>query len=203
MKLFRNRKNQKSELNQKNEETTELTHELLEALIDSSEKEIVFLCIGSDRAVVDSLAPLVGTMLKEKNFPYCVYGTLNAPVHALNLEIVLEKIHFEFDNCLLLVLDACIGKKEEVGTVFLKTGPLYPGKAIGNQLPPVGDYHLLAVVNYWDEHTYENYLTDTRLVTIYEMAKRTSELLLKVASTIQEKLKKVNQPTLYFQKEVG
>ena len=49
-------------------------------------RELVFLCIGSDRITGDSLGPLIGYQLS----PYCsrvfhVYGTLDDPVHALNL----------------------------------------------------------------------------------------------------------------------
>ena len=46
-------------------------------------RELVFLCIGSDRITGDSLGPLIGYQLS----PYCsrifhVYGTLDDPVHA-------------------------------------------------------------------------------------------------------------------------
>jgi putative sporulation protein YyaC len=192
MKLFRRLKNEKLEHDEKNDEKTELTRVSLEELILSAEKEIAFLCIGSDRAIADSLGPLVGTMLKENNLPYPVYGTLKAPVHALNLEATLEEIRHGLSDHLLIVLDACIGQEEEVGTVFLKNGPLHPGLAIGNSLPPVGDFHLIAVVNYQDKNGFENYLTDTRLFTIYDMAKKTSELILAVAWSIKEKQKNAN-----------
>lgn len=187
MKLFRRGRNEKPEQDEKNNEMKKLTRASLEQLMLQADKEIVFLCIGSDLAIVDSVGPLIGTMLEENNLPYRVYGTLKAPVHALNLETTLKEIHQGLGEHLLIVLDACIGQEEEIGQVFLKTGPLYPGKAIGNPLPPVGDFHLIAVVNCHDRDTYEHYLTDTRLFTIYDMAKRTSELILTAAQDIQEK----------------
>ena len=61
-------------------------------------RELVFLCIGSDRITGDSLGPLIGYQLS----PYCsrvfhVYGTLDDPVHALNLpdriSYILSLIH--------------------------------------------------------------------------------------------------------------
>ena len=55
--------------------------------------EIVFLCIGSDRATGDCLGPYVGWHLSQQKLPgVFVYGTLNAPVHALNLEQSLKHI---------------------------------------------------------------------------------------------------------------
>ena len=44
--------------------------------------EIVFLCIGSDRATGDCLGPYVGWHLSQQKLPgVFVYGTLNTPVH--------------------------------------------------------------------------------------------------------------------------
>lgn len=192
MKLFRKWKNEKTVFDEKDKVSIALTQDLLKGLLVNAGKEIAVLCIGSDKNIADSLGPLVGTMLKENNLPYPVYGTLEAPVHALNLEMTLEEIYQELDNHLLIVLDACIGQKEEIGTVFLRQGPLHPGIAIGNVLPPVGDFHLLAVVNYQNKKKHKNFLTDTRLFTIYDMAKRTSELILEVAQAIKEKKKNDN-----------
>ena len=57
------------------------------------EEELIFLCIGSDRATGDSLGPLIGHKLTQsRQFRYSVYGTLDQPVHAKNLEATLEKI---------------------------------------------------------------------------------------------------------------
>ncbi|NSJ87437.1 DUF1256 domain-containing protein [Blautia hansenii] len=58
-------------------------------LLTSCEKnfsELVILCIGSDRITGDSLGPLVGHSLSRFSLPHArVYGTLDRPVHALNL----------------------------------------------------------------------------------------------------------------------
>ena len=186
MKLFRKWKNEKTVFDEEDKVSIVLTQNSLKELLVSADKEIAVLCIGSDKNIADSLGPLVGTMLKENNLPYPVYGTLEAPVHALNLEIKLEEIYQELDHHLLIVLDACIGQKEEIGTVFLRQGPLHPGIAMGNVLPPVGDFHLLAVVNYQNKKQHKKFLTDTRLFTIYEMAKRTSELILEVAQAVKD-----------------
>lgn len=187
MKLFRKWKNGKTNFDEKDKASISLTQDSLEKLLVNADKEFAVLCIGSDRVIADSLGPLVGTMLKENNLPYPVYGTLDAPVHALNLETTIEEINQELDNYLLIVLDACIGQKEEVGTIYLRQGPLHPGIAIGNVLPPVGDFHLLAVVNYQNKKTGKNYLTNTRLFTVQDMAKRTAKLILEVAQAVKEK----------------
>ncbi|UOK59079.1 spore protease YyaC [Bacillus sp. OVS6] len=86
-------------------------------------QEIVFLCIGSDRYVGDSLGPLVGTMLLEHEIPYRVYGTLEEPVHAFNLKGILKKIQ-KPKKPLIISMDACLGDQGQVGSVSFNKGPL-------------------------------------------------------------------------------
>ena len=56
-------------------------------------RELVFLCIGSDRITGDSLGPLIGYQLS----PYCsrvfdVYGTLDDPVRHCSLRSMLRLV---------------------------------------------------------------------------------------------------------------
>lgn len=134
-------------------------------------KNIIFICVGSDRSVGDSLGPLVGTMLEENNLPYHVYGTLEEPIHAFNLEKTLKTITRHFQKPLIISIDAELGEKEQVGSVFLKEGPLVPGKALKKVLPEVGDYHITGVVNYLDPLPATQFLNDTRLHTVMKLAK--------------------------------
>ncbi|MBD1381088.1 spore protease YyaC [Bacillus sp. IB182487] len=145
-------------------------------------KDIVFLCIGSDRYVGDSLGPLVGTMLKESQLPYRVYGTLEEPVHAFNLKGILKEINKQFKKPLIFSIDACLGDKNQVGYVIFKEGPLAPGKALQKILPEVGDYHFKGIVNYIDPLPSSQFLNDTRLYTVMNLAK----VIFKVISKIEE-----------------
>lgn len=139
--------------------------------------EIVFLCIGSDRSTGDAYGPFVGTMLKEKQFPHHVFGTISEPVHAMNLENVLKDIHSRFTDPIIIGIDACLGDRHQIGSILLKEGPLIPGHAIGNPLPGVGDYHLKAVVNYLDPYYPADSLNTTRLDTVMNLSKITSTIL--------------------------
>ncbi|MGN7233739.1 spore protease YyaC [Priestia megaterium] len=134
-------------------------------------KNIVFLCIGSDRYVGDSLGPLVGTMLEENQVPYHIYGTLESPVHAFNLKTILKEINRKYKNPLIFSIDACLGEQSQVGLVIFKEGPLIPGKAVEKVLPKVGDYHIKGMVNYIDPLPTSQFLNDTRLYTVMNLAK--------------------------------
>ena len=54
---------------------------------------LLFLCIGTDRSTGDSLGPLIGYKLKERRMRNAkVLGTLEKPVHAMNLEEYLKLV---------------------------------------------------------------------------------------------------------------
>jgi len=109
---------------------------------------IVIACIGTDRSTGDSLGPLVGTFLSEKaNFPFFVYGTLDDPIHAVNLQEKLTEIKEKHQDSFIIAVDACLGRMKNVGTVQIADGPLKPGAGVNKQLPEIGDIHITGIVN--------------------------------------------------------
>lgn len=111
-------------------------------------KTLIFLCIGSDRATGDCLGPILGYKLSHsllKN--YTVYGTLDNPVHAKNLEETIETIKKNHLNPLIIAIDASLGTKAHIGYVTLGMGPLKPGAGVDKNLPYVGDIFVTGIVN--------------------------------------------------------
>lgn len=109
---------------------------------------IVIACIGTDRSTGDCLGPLVGTFLSEKaNFPFFVYGTLDDPIHAVNLQEKLTEIKEKHQNAFIVAVDACLGRMKNVGTIQIADGPLKPGAGVNKQLPEIGDIHITGIVN--------------------------------------------------------
>jgi len=134
------------------------------------EREIVVLCIGTDRSTGDSLGPLVGTRLVGLGVPGAtVYGTLASPVHAANLVQILTDINSRHVNPFVVALDACLGRTDRVGYINVRPGQIYPGSAVKKELPPVGELHISGVVNVagFLEHLV---LQNTRLYLVYQMA---------------------------------
>lgn len=167
-----------------NDKNTGNLASIMKEIIRSSgykNEDIIFLCIGSDRSVGDSLGPLVGTMLKEHNVPYQVYGTLETPVHAFNLKDKLKEIKRQFKRKLIFSIDASLGEQSQVGHVLFKEGPLVPGKALKKVLPEVGDYHFSGVVNYIDPLPTMQFLNDTRLYTVMNLAKTIVNIIVQSA----------------------
>ncbi len=75
--------------------SSELAH-LLKKCISKTDhpwEDIIFICIGSDRITGDSLGPLIGHQLSRQSWKNIhVYGTLDYPVHALNLEQTMKNL---------------------------------------------------------------------------------------------------------------
>ncbi|MEH7502811.1 spore protease YyaC [Neobacillus drentensis] len=156
-------------------EFNEIVNKLKEILSHTS-KEIVILCVGSDRSTGDSLGPIVGTMLTETDIPFPIYGTLEKPVHALNIKKMLKDINQTHKEPFILGIDACLGDERQIGFIFLKEGSLIPGMAVNKKLPSVGEYHMKAVVNYLDPLFPAQSLNNTRLFTVVMIA----EVIIKI-----------------------
>lgn len=146
----------------------------LSALINKQilyKKNIIFLCIGSDRATGDCLGPIIGYKLsKYIHHPNIhIYGTLEHPVHAKNLKETIETIYAKHENAFIIAIDASLGKSDHIGYIVLGEGPLKPGAGVNKDLPEVGDLFITGIVNFSGmlEHML---LQTTRLNVVMSMA---------------------------------
>lgn len=134
-------------------------------------KDIVILCIGTDRSTGDALGPLVGTKLMEnKRRIHHVYGTLDEPVHAVNLEEKINLIQTMHNEPFIVAIDACLGQLDSIGQIQICEGPLKPGAGVKKTLPSVGNMHITGVVNVGGFMEYF-VLQNTRLNLVMNMAK--------------------------------
>ncbi|MFC7395111.1 spore protease YyaC [Scopulibacillus cellulosilyticus] len=146
-------------------------------LPDNKDVPIVIVCIGTDRSTGDSLGPLIGTKLTELNGnQYPVYGTLEQPIHAVNLDEKLQEINHAYTEPFIIAIDACLGKYNNIGTISIGEGPVLPGAGVNKKLSPVGNMHITGIVNV---SGYMEYfvLQNTRLSLVMSMAKVISECL--------------------------
>lgn len=133
-------------------------------------QDIVLVNIGTDRSTGDSLGPLVGTRLLRYSFSDIhLYGTLDNPVHAMNLEDTLKQINEAYYNPYIVGIDACLGQVSSVGCVQIGHGPLKPGAGVKKELPSVGNIHITGIVNVGGFMEYF-VLQNTRLSLVMNMA---------------------------------
>lgn len=135
-------------------------------------KELIILCIGSDRSTGDALGPLIGYKLEPifsfYNDTYLL-GTLENPVHAKNLEEKIDYIYGNFSNPFVIAIDASLGKLDKIGYLNIKDGPLSPGLGVNKKLPKVGDLSITGIVNIGGVMEYV-VLQNTRLSLVMNMA---------------------------------
>lgn len=154
-------------------ELGEFLYENLKGIINEN-REIIFICIGTDRCTGDSLGPLVGYKLKSfykempKNNIY-IYGSLESPVHSKNLCNIIDKIKANFNNPYIIAIDSCLGKINNIGKVFVNNNPIFPGLAVNKELPPVGDLSITGIVNISGNYEFI-ILQNTRLYTVMSLA---------------------------------
>lgn len=144
--------------------------EIVKSYLKSGKKEFVVVNIGTDKCIGDCLAPLVGTLLQEMGYKN-IEGTLDNPIHALNIATNLSTISFKYDDPFILGIDACIGDSNDVGKIQLRNRPLRPGKGVGKKLPEVGDMSIVGIVD--DAELCSNFVQrPIRLSFILQLAKR-------------------------------
>ena len=142
-------------------------------------KEIVILCIGTDRSTGDCLGPLVGhklyPMLKSLKRVHLI-GTLDNPIHALNLETNINRIYEDYKNPFVIAIDSSLGSQSKIGYLSIKNSPLKPGSGVNKTLPEIGDISITGIVNLGGMMEFM-VLQNTRLSLVMNMAEIISKSL--------------------------
>ena len=112
-------------------------------------KDIIVICIGTDRATGDALGPLVGD--------------------ALNIRDTIDHIYEDFDDPFVIAVDASLGMSKDMGMVTITNSHLFPGKGVNKKLPAIGDMSITGIVNL-SGNAGANLLQNTRLYTVKQMA---------------------------------
>lgn len=152
----------------------ELAGMIRQVQVRDGKRSVLFLCIGSDRSTGDSLGPLTGYFLKNEklfseNTDMVVVGTLMLPVHAVNLEPVLQVIEKDFPEYVVVAIDASVGSRDCVGCITLSEGGLKPGYGVNKNLRRVGDISITGIVS-WGSRLEPVLLQNIRLGMVMNMA---------------------------------
>lgn len=131
-----------------------------------NQEKPIFLCVGSDKFVCDSMAPIVGEMLTQKyNINTFVYGGLEYNINANNVSQAINYIESRHPCNPVVVIDATLG--ENVGKVRIDNGS-YVGLAKVLPIRKLGNFSILGVVG----KNHKNFdLNSTRLQVVMSLAK--------------------------------
>lgn len=142
-------------------------------------RPVVFACIGTDRSTGDALGPLVGERLLRLGCEAgSVIGSLERPLHALNLSERLSPRLDARPSPLVVAVDAALGPLSSVGSVTLRGGGIRPGNGVGKDLPEVGELSLTAAVNVQAGQLDAQVLQSTRLWLVKGLAERIEHAVL-------------------------
>lgn len=135
----------------RDEFTGNFANKLYEEKKKNNFTQIVFLCVGTDKVIGDCIGPLVGSKLielfKDYNiFNINIYGSLQENINYINVKNVIEKIESYHNNACVIVVDAALSKKENIGKIFVSNTKTVLGKGINKNKIEIGDISIKAVV---------------------------------------------------------
>lgn len=165
---------------------TKLEKRLKKLMPIDADIPVVTLCIGTDRSTGDALGPIVGSKLKQKIRDLPIYGSLEDPVHAMNLEKTIATLNRKYPDAFIIAVDACLGQLKNVGTISLAEGPVKPGAGVHKRLPSVGDVHFSGIVNVGGMMEYF-VLQNTRLSLVMKMADVIADSLARALSANEKR----------------
>lgn len=129
----------------------------------------VIVCIGSDLVVGDSLGPIVGSKLLEiLNGKAYVYGTLSSPITAKEIETIKQTTKNLHPNSKVIVVDAGVGIKEDIGQIKIADYGINPGLGVNKNLPLIGDVSIVGIVG--EKIDNETHLNGIRLNLVNALA---------------------------------
>ena len=108
----------------------------LKRKIITNRKDILFVCIGNNDILWDSIGPLVGNYLKNNIGQKNVLGdTENNICNIWDLIYYYPKIK----NKYIVAIDTAISNKNLSGQIFISNKPIIMGKAINKNKGKIGD----------------------------------------------------------------
>ncbi len=158
---------------------------------NSENKLPIVICIGSDLVLGDSLGPLVGTLLKKKSARPFIYGTLNFPVTAKEVDYARTYLKQMHPNCISIAVDAAVGEPDDVGLIRVVNSGLKPGLGVNKKFGEIGDVSIIGIVASKSLQNH-NLFNATRLNLVYKMAEQISVGIEKYLYKT-EHLSKINQ----------
>lgn len=127
----------------------------------------VIICVGSDLVVGDSLGPIAGSeLIKNLQGKAFVYGTLDSPVTAKEIAVIQGEIKKLHPYSKILVIDAAVGNKEEIGYVKITSAGIKPGLGVNKDLPIIGDVSIIGIVS---DKNDKNLNFSTRFSLVYKI----------------------------------
>lgn len=116
----------------------------LKRKINVDKKEIVFVCIGTNEVLGDSIGPMVGSYLKPKIGEKKVVGDLKNNICS---QKDLMNYYPKIKNKFVIAIDSALASKELAGEIFISNHPIVLGLGIHKNKGFIGDISIKAGIS--------------------------------------------------------
>ena len=117
---------------------------ILKRKINVNHNDLIFICIGTNDVLWDSLGPMVGNYLKKRIDKNKVIGDSNNNICS---KWDLIKYYYRIKNKYIVSIDTAITRKEFEGEIFIKKGPVVMGLALNNNKGVIGNIGIKVAIS--------------------------------------------------------
>lgn len=154
--------------------------------------EIVICNIGTSKCLGDSVAPIVGSMLKKRKLDIRIYGNLDDQITALNVDDYAHYIK-RYSDALIIAIDSSISEELDVGTVKLRSKPVVAGLGMRDIGTSIGDISIVAITSK-DRQDLLSRKTDVKI--IYKMAEDIANIIINLDDKLKRSRKRCSRKSL-------
>lgn len=152
---------------------------ILSKFKESGKEEVIIVNIGTNKCTGDSFAPFLGSLLELQGSKFKFYGTLEDPIHALNIREKIEFISQKHKNAFVIAVDSSVSEAEYLKGIYVLNHSVEPGSALFKELESVG--HISIVYNCCEPSDNLYFaLSSVALGDIYKAAKDVYSMLKKL-----------------------
>lgn len=130
--------------------------------------DLAFVFIGTDANIGDSLGPICGELSADLSQNFFIYGNLKHTITAKDVPFLYNFIKNAHPSTFIVVVDAALGRSEDIGTIKICPGGIKPGLGVNKDLPLVGDVSIIGVVG--EKKKCNDMTSVLRLGNVHKMA---------------------------------
>lgn len=134
-------------------------------------KNLIFLCIGTNKVIGDSIGPLVGTNLKrdfKNNMKFkedynievnCIkiFGDMINNVSYNNIEENIQNIKNTIQDSYVIVIDSALSTENNIGKIFVYNKGLKYAESLKRDKEIIGDMSIKVVVGKNAQNRFKNF----------------------------------------------
>lgn len=148
-------------------------------------KNIIFLCIGTNKVIGDSIGPIVGTNLKNdlknnlkfkgdfniENTSIKIIGDMSNNISYNNIEDNIKNIKNSSEDNFIIVIDSALSSENNIGKIFVHNRGLKYAESLKRKNEIIGDMSIKAVVGKNTQNRFKNFkilknISSQRVITM-------------------------------------